>query len=61
VVCSINGVELPVEYAGRQGTQGLEQINIRLLPELKGHRMPIGFMVLTINGVVANGVWLFFR
>jgi uncharacterized protein (TIGR03437 family) len=32
VTASTNGVRLPIEYAGPQGTPGVDQINVRLLP-----------------------------
>jgi uncharacterized protein (TIGR03437 family) len=52
VTASITGVRLPVEYAGPQGTPGVDQINVRLLPEaVLG---PPAFVTLTIDGVVAN-------
>jgi uncharacterized protein (TIGR03437 family) len=35
VACSINGVPVPVSYAGPQGTPGVDQINVRLDPELQ--------------------------
>lgn len=64
VTCTINGVAVPVEYAGPQGTPGVEQINVRLLPEIRlgsGGPFSIGFTTLTINGVVANSAWIYFR
>jgi uncharacterized protein (TIGR03437 family) len=62
VVCRINGVRVPVEYAGPQETPGLDQINIRLGPEVRG-QPPISFGVvtITIDGVPANSAWLQFR
>ncbi len=51
VTASINGVRLPIEYAGPQGTPGLDQINVRLLPEAAG---PLAFVTIAIDGVVAN-------
>jgi uncharacterized protein (TIGR03437 family) len=63
VVCSINGVRVPVLYAGPQGSPGLDQIDIRLWPELRASTMPlfIGFVTLSVNGVVANSAWLQLR
>ena len=34
VTCSLNGVQVPVVYAGPQEMPGVDQINIRLLPEV---------------------------
>ena len=56
VTASINGVRLPVEYAGPQGTPGVDQINVRLLPEAA--LGPPAFVTLAIDGVVANTAWL---
>lgn len=52
VACMLNGVRLPVEFAGPQGPPGIDQINIRLLPEavLQGP----AFLTLEIDGVPAN-------
>jgi uncharacterized protein (TIGR03437 family) len=63
VTCTINGVTVPVEYAGPQGTPGVDQINIRLGPEIRqgGGPFGIGFTTLSINGIVANSAWLQFR
>ena len=52
VIASINGVRLPIEYAGPQGTPGLDQINVRLLPEAA--LRPLAFVTIAIEGVVAN-------
>jgi len=52
VTASINGVRLPIEYAGPQGTPGIDQINVRLLPEAA--LGPPAFVTLAIEGVVAN-------
>ena len=52
VTASVNGVRLTVEYAGPQGTPGVDQINVRLLPEAA--LGPPGFVTLTIDGVPAN-------
>lgn len=62
VICTINGVRVPVEFAGPQGTPGLDQINVRLLPEVRG-QPPFSFGIVTIgiDGVPANGTWLQFR
>ncbi len=63
VTCTINGVRVPVEYAGTQGTPGLDQINIRLLPEVRGQPplVPFGFVTISIDGVAANTASLFFN
>jgi len=63
VTCTINGVPVPVEYAGPQGTPGVDQINIRLGPELRqgGGPFAIGFTTLSVNGIVANSAWLQLR
>jgi uncharacterized protein (TIGR03437 family) len=62
VICTINGVRVPVEFAGPQGTPGLDQINVRLLPEVRGQPpFPFGIVTIGINGVPANGTWLQFR
>ena len=52
VTASINGVRLPIEYAGPQGTPGVDQINVRLLPEAA--LGPPAFLTLAIDDVVAN-------
>jgi uncharacterized protein (TIGR03437 family) len=52
VTASINGVRLPIEYAGPQGTPGVDQINVRLLPEAA--LGPPAFVTFAIDGVVAN-------
>ena len=62
VLCRINGVRAPVEYAGPQGTPGLDQINIRLGPEVRGQPpISFGIVTITIDGVPANSAWLQFR
>jgi uncharacterized protein (TIGR03437 family) len=62
VICTINGVRVPVEYAGPQGMPGLDQINIRLLPAVRGQPPFFGGNVtISIDGVPANGAWLQFR
>ena len=62
VTCTINGVRVPVEYAGPQGTPGMDQINIRLIPEVRGQPpIPFGIVTITIDGVPANAAWLRFR
>jgi uncharacterized protein (TIGR03437 family) len=44
VTASVNAVRLPVAYAGPQGTPGVDQINVRLLPEAA--LGPPGFVTL---------------
>jgi len=62
VTCAINGVQVPVEYAGPQGTPGLDQINVRLFPEVRG-QPPAGpgFVTITMDGMVANFAALYFN
>ena len=58
VTCSINGVRVPVLYAGPQEIPGVDQINIRLLPEVL-EADPWGFgtvVTIRIEGVPANPV-----
>jgi uncharacterized protein (TIGR03437 family) len=50
VTATTNGVPLPIEHAGPQGTPGVDQINVRLLPEAG----PLTFVTIAIDGVVAN-------
>jgi uncharacterized protein (TIGR03437 family) len=52
VTCEVNGVRLPVEYAGPQGTPGLDQLNVRLLPE--SALGPPAFVTCMVDGVAAN-------
>jgi len=63
VTCFVNGVQQPVVYAGPQGgTPGLDQINVRLLPELlvQTEEGSVGpgpvTATLWIDGVAANSV-----
>lgn len=55
VTCEINGVQVPVVYAGPQETPGVDQINVRLLPRVlegfTGETMPV---IIRIDGVPAN-------
>ena len=55
-------VTVVVESAGPRGTPGLDQINVRLLPGVRG-QPPFSFGVVTVSvdGVPANGAWLQFR
>jgi uncharacterized protein (TIGR03437 family) len=52
VVATMNGVRLPVEYAGPQGAPGIDQINVHLLPEAV-FSGPV-FLMLAIDGVASN-------
>jgi uncharacterized protein (TIGR03437 family) len=52
VTASVNGVRLPIAYAGPQGTPGVDQINLHLLPEAA--LGPPAFVTVAIDGVVAN-------
>jgi uncharacterized protein (TIGR03437 family) len=55
VTASIAGMRLPVEYAGPQGTPGLDQINVRLdLPR----PFPQSFVTIEVDGVAANAALL---
>jgi uncharacterized protein (TIGR03437 family) len=57
VRCTIGGVNVPVEYAGPGGgVPGLDQVNVRLLSDLKGSRD--GRLVLTVDNQPANTVWV---
>ncbi len=56
VTCSISGVRVPVVYAGPQGTPGLDQINIRLLPEVFPN---MGYeVIISLDGVAANTAYI---
>ncbi len=64
VAVSMNGVRVPVVYAGPQETPGVDQINVRLLPEVLG-TLDCGFwgcegvvVSIRIGGVLANSGWL---
>jgi hypothetical protein len=65
VSCSVNGVQVPVLYAGPQETPGVEQFNIRLLPEVRAtidpefielFEMAAGYVTIRIDGAPANVV-----
>lgn len=59
VTCEINGRSVPVLYAGPQGTPGVDQINIRLIPKLLDGFVGEGMSVtIRINGVPANLAWI---
>lgn len=58
VRCILGGIAVPVEYAGPEGggVPGLDQVNVRLTTALKGNRD--GHLVLTVDGVPANTVFV---
>jgi uncharacterized protein (TIGR03437 family) len=64
VRCTINGMSVPVVYAGPHGTQGVDQINVRLGPELLvipgGVTLPAR-VTLSLDGAFANEVQFSFR
>ena len=61
VTCSLNGVPVPVLYAGPQETPGVDQINVRLLPEvLETDWWPEVLATIRIAGVPANRLVSFF-
>jgi uncharacterized protein (TIGR03437 family) len=61
VRCTIGGTSLPVEYAGPNGSgmPGLDQVNVRLTSDLKG--LGVTKLVLTVDGIPSNTVWLDIR
>jgi uncharacterized protein (TIGR03437 family) len=62
VTCSVNGVQVPVVYAGPQETPGLDQINIRLRPEvLEDFFGEVMSVTIRINAVAANSAWIAVR
>ncbi len=55
VIANINGVDVPVQYAGAQpGYEGLDQVNVMLPPSLSGSGNVN--IVLTVDGQTANVV-----
>jgi uncharacterized protein (TIGR03437 family) len=56
VRCTIGGIGVPVEYAGPNGggVPGLDQVNVRLTPDLQGNRD--GRLILTVDGIPTNTV-----
>lgn len=54
VMVRIGGVEVPVMFAGAQGMNGLDQINVQLPRSLAGRGMVD--VVVTVEGKVANAV-----
>jgi uncharacterized protein (TIGR03437 family) len=64
VHCTINGKSMPVVYAGPQGTPGVDQINVRLGPELlviPGGVTLTAQVTLSLDGALANSVRFRFR
>jgi len=53
---TIGGISVPVEYAGPEGSgvPGLDQVNVRLTPALKG--LGVANLVLSVDGVSSNTV-----
>jgi uncharacterized protein (TIGR03437 family) len=62
VTCEINGVQVPVVYAGPQETPGVDQINVHLSPKVLagfvGETMPV---IIRIDGVPANSILIAVR
>jgi uncharacterized protein (TIGR03437 family) len=56
VRCTIGGISIPVEYAGPEGSgvPGLDQVNLRLTPALKG--LGVSNLVLSVDGASSNTV-----
>jgi uncharacterized protein (TIGR03437 family) len=62
VTCEINGVQVPVVYAGPQETPGVDQINVRLLPKvLEGFFGETMLVIIRIDGVPANSTLIAVR
>jgi uncharacterized protein (TIGR03437 family) len=70
VTCSVNGVQVPVLYAGPQETPGVDQINIRLLAEVLETIDPLdveffgaaaALVTIHIDGMPANAVYIEIR
>jgi uncharacterized protein (TIGR03437 family) len=62
VTCEINGVQVPVVYAGPQEMPGVDQINVQLSPKVLdgyfGETMPV---LIRIDGVPANSTLIAVR
>ncbi len=63
VRCLMNGIPMPVSYAGPQAMPGVDQINVRLSPELLLAHVSSGQtasveVLLSIDDVDANAVWI---
>ena len=57
VIATVQGVSVPVTYAGPQlQIPGLDQVNLLLPPSLAGQSL--SSVVLTIGGVVTNTVYI---
>jgi uncharacterized protein (TIGR03437 family) len=56
VQCTLGATSMPVEYAGPEGSgvPGLDQVNVRLTPDLKG--FGITNLVLSVDGISSNTV-----
>ena len=61
VTCTINNSAVPVLYAGPQATPGVDQINVRLLPEIHSTFANAYEVVIRIDGVAANTAMLNIR
>ena len=68
VTCSINGMPVPVVYAGPQATPGVDQVNIRLIPELfkvipvdPFWGAPFATVTIHVSGVPANSFYLWIQ
>lgn len=62
VTCEVNGVQVPVVYAGPQETPGVDQINIRLLPTvLEGFSGETMTVIIRMDGVPANSALIAVR
>jgi uncharacterized protein (TIGR03437 family) len=62
VTAAAGDIEIPITYAGPQGgTPGLDQINLRLPPEILNRVDPyFGIVAITVSvhGIAANTVWI---
>ena len=56
VRCTVGGMNVPVEYAGPEGSgvPGLDQVNLRLTPNLKG--LGVADLACTVDGISSNTV-----
>ena len=55
VTCEVNGVRVPVVYAGLQATPGVDQVNVRLVPEvLTGFVGETMDVIIRMDGIPAN-------
>ncbi len=61
-MCEINGVQVPVVYAGPQETTGVDQINVQLSPKVLEAYFGETMRVFTrIDGVSANSTLIAVR